>query len=145
MNTVKKGRKTVSYGLAARISLGYALIASLWIYASDIMVAEMSIVFGGSGRLQMYKGWLFVAVTALLLYGLVLVVVRRAKAESPTATEGLFPLRRRVAPPVDPTDDRPVAHLRGARHRHRSGRMVYLRARTRITAPRQERRNQRRR
>ena len=92
MNTVKKGRKTVSYGLAARISLGYALIASLWIYASDIMVAEMSIVFGGSGRLQMYKGWLFVAVTALLLYGLVLVVVRRAKAESPTATEGIFSL-----------------------------------------------------
>jgi len=49
----------------------YALLAALWIYASDGLVA----LFAGDSQqlatLQFYKGLLFVAVTALLLYVLI--------------------------------------------------------------------------
>lgn len=81
MVTAKNGFTTASHGLAGRISLGYALIAGLWIYASDTLVDEMSTVVADGASLQIYKGWLFVAVTALLLYGVVLAVGRIAKSE----------------------------------------------------------------
>lgn len=72
---------TAHHGLAARISLGYALLAGLWVYASDALVDEMSAVVADGARLQIYKGWLFVAVTALLLYGVVLAVGRIVRSE----------------------------------------------------------------
>lgn len=83
MAAARSRHTTAHHGLAGRISLGYALIAGLWICASDTLIDEMSTVFGGGERLQMYKGGLFVAVTALLLYGVVLVVGRIARSEAP--------------------------------------------------------------
>jgi len=55
----------------------YVLFAALWILLSDLAVQEM---FGTSGQIvqaSMAKGWLFVTVTALLLYGLVRRLVGR--------------------------------------------------------------------
>lgn len=81
MAAAGNGYTTANHGLAGRISLGYALIAGLWIYASDTLVDEMSTVVADGAHLQIYKGLLFVAVTALLLYGVVLAVGRIAKSE----------------------------------------------------------------
>lgn len=54
-----------------RVVLAYAFFASLWILLSDRL---MGLVFSDPGQLvqaSMLKGWLFVAVTSLLLYVLV--------------------------------------------------------------------------
>ncbi len=56
---------------AVSISLIYALVASVWIYASDVALVRLSDYPSALTSLQTYKGWLFVAVTALLLYGLI--------------------------------------------------------------------------
>lgn len=49
----------------------YALVASLWIYASDRLVHLIAKDVQQSMTLQSYKGHVFVAVTALLLYLLI--------------------------------------------------------------------------
>ena len=62
------GRKASIPSGAGRVTLVYALVATLWITVSDLMVA------GSSWRLtdpNTLKGLLFVAVTSLLLHGLV--------------------------------------------------------------------------
>lgn len=93
MNDAQIGRNmTAAYGLAARISVAYALIAGVWIYASDTLIAGLTPYVGHATRLQTYKGWLFVAVTALLLYGTIIVAVRRGHWQSPSADDG-FALR----------------------------------------------------
>lgn len=51
-----------------RISLMYALIASAWILISDTLLQLIAIATQTSAMLQTIKGWLFVVVTALLLY-----------------------------------------------------------------------------
>ncbi|HVO40067.1 MAG TPA: PAS domain S-box protein [Spirochaetia bacterium] len=60
------GRKI--FGLALRISIGYAILAGLWIILSDRAVE----LFFPSPQLnipiQTWKGWGFVVVTAILLY-----------------------------------------------------------------------------
>lgn len=52
-----------------RITLLYLVIGSLWIFASDWFI---STVFGGQPeilkQLQLYKGWLFIFITSILLY-----------------------------------------------------------------------------
>jgi hypothetical protein len=68
-----------------RIALAYALTGVVWILCSDRVVSW----FGGEletlTRLQTYKGWGFVAVTALALYGL----LRRYEAETERAAQSL--------------------------------------------------------
>ncbi len=69
--------------VAARISIIYALVAGVWIYASDALLAWF---IGSPPKLalfQTYKGWLFVAVTALLLYGLISNALTTARAQPP--------------------------------------------------------------
>lgn len=58
-------------GTALRIVLVYAVFASLWILLSDKAVALLISDPDTMTRISMVKGWLFVAVTALLLYGLI--------------------------------------------------------------------------
>lgn len=81
-NTVKTGADAIGRVFAGSLGIGYALIASLWIYDSDTLVSELSPSFAGSEKLHLYKGWSFVAVTALMLYGTVLILVRKTRAES---------------------------------------------------------------
>jgi PAS domain S-box-containing protein len=53
---------------ALRISLMYALFAAVWIAISDWFLSAVFSSPAGIQRLQTYKGWAFVAVTAGLLY-----------------------------------------------------------------------------
>lgn len=99
MITTKNGKTTAHHGLAGRISFGYALIAGLWVYASDTLVDEMSTLSASDERLHMCKGWLFVAVTALLVYGIVLLVVRIAKSEVPAVATAALKAGKEARPP----------------------------------------------
>lgn len=54
-----------------RITLVYAVIAALWIFFSDLVVAGLGFGSKDISMLQTLKGWLFVAVTALILFILV--------------------------------------------------------------------------
>ncbi len=60
-----------AYSAALRISLIYAAVAALWIFLSDRMLETLAMAPDWMTRLQTYKGWAFVAFTALLLYWLV--------------------------------------------------------------------------
>ena len=62
---------TSGSGAALRIVLVYAAFASLWILLSDKAVAWLFTDPNTMTRVSMVKGWLFVAVTALLLFGLI--------------------------------------------------------------------------
>ncbi|MCA1806149.1 MAG: bifunctional diguanylate cyclase/phosphodiesterase [Xanthomonadaceae bacterium] len=68
-------------GLAARAGLRiaaiYAVLGALWILYSDRFLAELVEDPAQWIQLQTYKGWIFVAVTALLLAWLVTRLVRR--------------------------------------------------------------------
>ncbi len=56
---------------AARVVLVYAVFASLWIGLSDGMLALLVSDPAQIIRLSSFKGWLFVAATSLLLFGLI--------------------------------------------------------------------------
>jgi PAS domain S-box-containing protein len=74
-----------SHGGVVRIVLIYAIFAALWILFSDPLA---SFFFSHSDQLllvNIIKGWVFVAVTTLLLYGL---MRRRLGAAMPSATPG---------------------------------------------------------
>lgn len=58
---------SAAWGIAAK----YALFASLWILLSDSAVEWLFADPADIVRISLYKGWAFVAVTTLLLFGLV--------------------------------------------------------------------------
>lgn len=67
------GAENIGYSVSAatKIILVYAAFSSLWILVSDSIV---SLLFSDPvliSQISIAKGWLFVAVTALLLYGLI--------------------------------------------------------------------------
>jgi PAS domain S-box-containing protein len=53
-----------------RVAIAYVVVASLWIAFSDLAVAAVSTSAEQAAQFQVIKGWLFVAVTGLLLAGL---------------------------------------------------------------------------
>ncbi len=57
-------------GPVARVVTAYALFAGLWILLSDTVLALLTADADAVVRWSIYKGWAFVAVTALLLAGL---------------------------------------------------------------------------
>ncbi len=65
---------------AGRIAVIYALVALAWIVASDRVLLFLSVEPQALSRLQTWKGGLFVLVTALLLFFLVLRALRRERA-----------------------------------------------------------------
>lgn len=66
---------------AVQIALGYALVGSLWILGSGWLLHQLVRDRDLEVRLEIYKGWVYVAVTALLL-GVVLNRYFRALRES---------------------------------------------------------------
>ena len=50
-----------------RVAIAYVVVAALWIAGSDLLVAAVSASPDQAVRFQIVKGWLFVAVTGLLL------------------------------------------------------------------------------
>ncbi|HNP69875.1 MAG TPA: ATP-binding protein [Kouleothrix sp.] len=68
--------------LVLRTCLVYSLVAAIWILLSDrmlrVVVADPDTIV----QLQTYKGWMFVAVTTLLLYGILRRELRRWEQEA---------------------------------------------------------------
>jgi len=56
---------------ALQIALIYAAVAGLWIFASDSLLGLLVDDLRLLTRIATYKGWGFVAITALMLYGLI--------------------------------------------------------------------------
>jgi PAS domain S-box-containing protein len=79
-----KGRLT-----AAWISALYALLASLWIYASDALVYLIADNSQQLATFQFYKGFLFIGVTAFLLYALVNHTLTAISAKNELAQQAL--------------------------------------------------------
>jgi PAS domain S-box-containing protein len=79
---------------ALRVSIGYAVFAAAWILASDrvleLLVADPVYL----SRLQTAKGWLFVVITALLLYAL---AARARMTSVDSALRGSQTFRPRLA------------------------------------------------
>ena len=68
MNIVKK--RWLAVRMEIRVALAYALFGSLWILLSDRLLAAFTSDIVTLNRLQTYKGWAFVAASALLIYTL---------------------------------------------------------------------------
>ncbi|PLX86358.1 MAG: hybrid sensor histidine kinase/response regulator [Desulfuromonas sp.] len=62
-NTTDHSKRT-----AARVSIYYTLVASLWILFSDRLVSWLFTSAEALSQVQTFKGWLFVATTGALLY-----------------------------------------------------------------------------
>ena len=62
---------------ALRLTLGYLLLAGLWILLSDHLLTALGLSVAQQERLQSLKGLFFVTLTAALLY-LVLAVLLKA-------------------------------------------------------------------
>ncbi|WP_254523887.1 sensor histidine kinase [Natrinema caseinilyticum] len=55
----------------ATIAVGYAVIGTIWILASDVLVYTVVENLGVAISVQVLKGWLFVVGSSVVLYGLV--------------------------------------------------------------------------
>lgn len=77
---------------AARVALIYALVGSLWILGSDWLLGKLVRDPAWVVQIGAIKGWLFIAVTAALLY----LLVRRipSGAKPPVVPEKLTFLSR---------------------------------------------------
>lgn len=76
---------------AVRLTLLYALGAALWILGSDWLLERIAGDAAAAAQLGLVKGWLFVVVTALLLYR---VLRRQAGGAGAEPSEALSPLPR---------------------------------------------------
>nr|WP_320133544.1 response regulator [uncultured Holophaga sp.] len=80
---------------ALRIAIIYAIVAGLWIFTSDSLMGLLVPDPGTLTRIATYKGLAFVAITALMLYGLIrhtLVQLARQEPEpAPTPDPGRSP------------------------------------------------------
>ncbi len=74
--------KNTNVQTAGRITLFYALLVSLWLFVSDRLLDFFALDPKQVTRLALYDSVLFVAVTALLIYALVLRELRLRSAES---------------------------------------------------------------
>ena len=68
--------------VAVRTSLWYAFFASLWIALSGVVLAALVRDAHVIEKLEISKGWIFVAVTAFLLYGVLHRQMRRLEQEA---------------------------------------------------------------
>jgi PAS domain S-box-containing protein len=64
------GTRVPSWTIAAKIALSYAILGSLWILLSGWLLHQLVSDPRKTAVLENLKGWFFVAVTALLLWGL---------------------------------------------------------------------------
>ncbi len=68
--------KFAQYRIPFKISLVYFLVAGAWILASDLLVSALFRDPSVITRLEIFKGWLFIAVTTAILYVVILRDVR---------------------------------------------------------------------
>lgn len=73
-----------THGWAATVALAYGICGAIWIIASDSLLHELHLTAALERDLQTYKGWLYVGLSTLLLYLLLLSAgywLRRQQAE----------------------------------------------------------------
>jgi len=75
---------------AVRISLIYAIVGGLWIVLSDSVLAAVISDAKTLNTFQTYKGWFYVLITALMLYGLVRVSERSIRANEERLNLALY-------------------------------------------------------
>jgi PAS domain-containing protein len=68
--------------IAVRTALVYALIGAVWILLSDQVLRAFVSDPARIHRLEVYKGWVFIGITALLLYAIVRGQLRRWEKEA---------------------------------------------------------------
>lgn len=93
-------RNTDAFAAAAiRLVLIYAAFAALWIFVSDQAIEALIRDPEQMTRIAIIKGWLFVAVTSLLLYGLVIRLlsqIRKAERQEREALADRIRLQEEV-------------------------------------------------
>ena len=95
-NEKNRKRGAVSHLAAGRIALTYAVVGGAWILFSDKLLASLIQNTSLLTRLQTTKGWLFVGITALLIFWLInryLTEVERAaraRGESEERFQAIF-------------------------------------------------------
>jgi diguanylate cyclase (GGDEF)-like protein/PAS domain S-box-containing protein len=85
MKTEENRRLPSVGGTALRISLVYAVVALIWIAVSDWSLLLFAGTTLAAALLQTFKGWLFVGVTAVLLF----VLIRRSLQAMAAAVQAL--------------------------------------------------------
>ena len=94
-------RHPVSKGklVAVKIAGIYATVASLWIFFSDTLAARLTTNPAAFTQLEIFKGWFFVIVTALMLYWLIqrYVAALQLHSEASGKTETLLRMAQEVA------------------------------------------------
>lgn len=86
-------------GYAALLASSYALLAGLYITVSSRLASAASVDLAALEHIETLKGWIFVATTALLLFGGALVLLRRVarhRGELAKAREALLHSERRA-------------------------------------------------
>jgi PAS domain S-box-containing protein len=88
---------------ALRVALIYAALGAAWILGSDWMIGRLMSDPAALVRVSAIKGWAFIGMTALMLYGLVRHLPHEAEAEAagadlPRSGNQLMPLLRSWAP-----------------------------------------------
>jgi PAS domain-containing protein len=83
-NLLQKFEAAFRNPVAAKIAGLYLVIAALWIFFSDKLLAVLVPDHATFMRLEIYKGWFFVVVTAIMLYWLIqrYVTALRRKSEA---------------------------------------------------------------
>lgn len=76
-----------------RITLIYLAVGVAWILLSDLLVAALPLARGTEARVQTFKGWGFIAVTALAIYWLVRTHAARAAAAAAALEQTEAPYR----------------------------------------------------
>jgi diguanylate cyclase (GGDEF)-like protein/PAS domain S-box-containing protein len=112
MKTEENRRSPSVGGTARRISLIYAVVALVWIAVSDWSLLRLTADQDSLQWLQTAKGWLFVAVTAALLY----LLIRRALAARVASEEALRQSEALLRAIVQGTTDAVFAKDAGGRY-----------------------------
>ncbi|WP_157118773.1 PAS domain-containing protein [Azohydromonas lata] len=77
---------------ALRLALAYGALGSAWIWGSDWLLAQLRLEPDWLLQLSALKGWMFVGVTAVLLYRLVVRSAGPSRSASNTTAPRLLPL-----------------------------------------------------
>lgn len=89
----QKSTSSLPFHIACRIAIIYVAVSVFWIYFSDRLLASFTDDFHRITSLQTYKGWIFVAASAVLIF----VLVWRALQDRREAEEALRESREILA------------------------------------------------
>src|SRR5512143_1301698 len=101
MGDLQRGSRLTPF----RIVLIYAFVGSLWILFSDMLVSQISSDSHTFAFISILKGWLYVAITSLLLYWLIL----RYEAGRKKAAE--FEIEKEAAEAASKAKSEFLAHM----------------------------------